>query len=198
MVAHRTYHALTVWRIAVMSDPTVDSPRLPAIPVFVFALVIALLAAALAVVGAVKLHHGSSSSAGQVSADGVIGDNPATALAAGGQLAVDFTSFDYRKLDQDYAATARLAAPSFASKYLAQSKLFEPAVKKAKAISVSEAVSTALQSFSASQRTASVIVALNDTTTNIRAPHGTVTYFRMLVEMTDQDGQWLATAVSPQ
>jgi Mce-associated membrane protein len=162
----------------------------------VAALVIALLAAGLVVAGAVKLRDGGSAAGSAVS--GPTGLDPATALAAGGQLAVDFTSFDYRKLDQDYRETARLAAPSFATKYLAQSKLFEPAVKKAKAISVSEAVATGLQSYSQAQRSASVLVALNDTTRNIRAPQGTVTYFRMLVDLSYQDGQWLATAVSPQ
>ncbi|HTR71370.1 MAG TPA: hypothetical protein VMH41_14235 [Mycobacteriales bacterium] len=148
--------------------------------------------AALAVVGLVKLTRGSTSSG-----DSSYADQATTAMADGGQLAIDFSSFDYRTLDADLAATAKHATPTFAKTYLAQSKYVEGALKKAKAVSTATVRSTALESFSPAAGTATVLVALNDTTKNTKSPAGTVQYFRMQVQMQRDHGEWLASDVTP-
>jgi hypothetical protein len=59
-------------------------------------------------------------------------------------------------------------------------------------------VATGLSSFNPSAGTATVIVALNDTTKNTKSPAGTVQYFRMQVQMVKQGGEWVASAVTPE
>jgi Mce-associated membrane protein len=118
-----------------------------------------------------------------------------TLLAVGGQLAVDFTSFDYRHLDADFAATARRATPAFAKTYLTQSRSVASVITKAKAVSTSQVVATGLKSASATN--AVVLVAINDLTKNTSSPKGTTQYFRMQISLVRQNGQWLASQVEP-
>jgi Mce-associated membrane protein len=118
-----------------------------------------------------------------------------TLLAVGGQLAVDFTSFDYRHLDADFTATAKRATPAFAKTYLAQSKSVASVITKAKAVSTSQVVATGLKSSSATN--AVVLVAVNDLTKNTQSPKGTTQYFRMQISLVRQNGQWLANQVEP-
>jgi Mce-associated membrane protein len=118
-----------------------------------------------------------------------------TLLAVGGQLAVDFTSFDYRHLDADFTATAKRATPAFASTYLKQSKSVASVITKAKAVSTSQVVATGLKSSSATN--AVVLVAVNDLTKNTQSPKGTTQYFRMQITLVHQNGQWLASQVEP-
>jgi Mce-associated membrane protein len=118
-----------------------------------------------------------------------------TLLAVGGQLAVDFTSFDYRHLDADFAATAKRATPAFASTYLKQSKSVASVITKAKAVSTSQVVATGLKSSSATN--AVVLVAVNDLTKNTQSPKGTTQYFRMQITLVRQNGKWLASQVEP-
>jgi Mce-associated membrane protein len=118
-----------------------------------------------------------------------------TLLAVGGQLAVDFTSFDYRHLDADFAATAKRATPAFASTYLKQSKSVASVITKAKAVSTSQVVATGLKSSSATN--AVVLVAVNDLTKNTQSPKGTTQYFRMQITLVNQNGKWLASQVEP-
>jgi Mce-associated membrane protein len=123
------------------------------------------------------------------------GGDRTTLLAVGGQLAVDFTSFDYRHLDADFAATAKRATPAFASTYLKQSKSVASVITKAKAVSTSQVVATGLKSSSATN--AVVLVAVNDLTKNTQSPKGTTQYFRMQITLVNQNGTWLASQVEP-
>jgi Mce-associated membrane protein len=162
------------------------------------ALVVSLLAGLLAIAGGVEWvhsrHHGSSAGG----TDSVNSAQATTAMAEGGQLAVDFTSFNYQTFSQDLAATSKHATPAFAKVYLAQSRAIAPAIKKVKAVANSQVDATGLQSYSAAKGTASVIVALDESTKNVKTPAGTVVYLRMQVKMVRQHGQWLATGVEPQ
>jgi hypothetical protein len=160
-----------------------------------FALAVTVAAAVLSVFGVVKLVR-NSGTAGSAS-------NPAataeatTAKTEGGQIAVDFTSFDYRTLAADYKRTAAHATPAFAKTYLQQSRLVASFVKKAKAISTSSVVATGLVAFDPTAGTATVNVALNDTTKNVKSPAGAVQYYRMSVDLVKQGGVWLAQGVNP-
>jgi Mce-associated membrane protein len=121
--------------------------------------------------------------------------NQSNVSAVGGQLAVDFTSFDYRHLDQDFTATAKRATPAFAKTYLAQSKSVESVITKAKAVSSSQVIATGVKSLTPTN--AVVLVALNDVTKNTQSPKGTTQYFRMEVDLVRQNGSWLASQVEP-
>jgi Mce-associated membrane protein len=118
-----------------------------------------------------------------------------TLLAVGGQLAVDFTSFDYRHLNADFEATAKRATPAFASTYLKQSKSVASVITKAKAVSTSQVVASGVKSSSATN--AVVLVAINDLTKNTQSPKGTTQYFRMQITLVHQNGKWLASQVEP-
>jgi Mce-associated membrane protein len=177
---------------------TVPSPG--AVPrranvIVAFALVVTIAAAVLSVLGVIKLTRSSGSAGSSTNAS--VAAEATTAMTEGGQIAVDFTSFDYRTLSQDYKQTAAHATPTFAKTYLQQSRLVAKFVKKAKAISTSSVVATGLVAFNPTAGTATVNVALNDTTKNIKSPAGAVQYYRMSVELVKQNGVWLAQGVTP-
>jgi Mce-associated membrane protein len=165
--------------------------RSSALTVAAAALAIVVVTGGLAAAGVHKLSNNSGSAA-------PVGNAGATlALHEGGQLAVDFTTFDYRTLPADFRRTAALSTPAFAKTYLQQSRLVESSIRKVKAVSVSQVVATGLQAYDPVKGTATVLVAINDTTKNIKAPTGDVRYYRMQVQMVHEDGKWLASQVQP-
>jgi Mce-associated membrane protein len=166
------------------SDPVAGRRR--ALNVVAAALVVIVGLGVLAVVAVHTTQHRSGGSSG---------GSQGTLLAVGGQLAVDFTSFDYRHLDAEFVATSKRATPAFAKTYLAQSKSVASIITKAKAVSTSQVVATGLKSSSATN--AVVLVAINDVTKNTQSPKGTTQYFRMEVDLVRQNGQWLASQVQP-
>jgi Mce-associated membrane protein len=174
-----------------MSVPTAGPPRDRAQLIVAIALVVTVIMGAVAVLGALKLSHNSRAtnnpSALQASAT--------TALTEGGQLAVDFTSFDYRTLTHDRTETATHLTPAFAKIYLAQSGVTSQDITKVKAVSTSKVVATGLQAFSPSKHTATVIVALDDSASNVKSPNGTLQYYRLQVQLVNQNGKWLASNV---
>jgi Mce-associated membrane protein len=165
-----------------VSDPPVGRSRATA--VVAAALVVIVGLGTLAVIAVRATGHRSAGSG-----------NQGTVSAVGGQLAVDFTSFDYRHLDAEFAATAKRATPAFAKTYLKQSQSVASIIAKAKAVSSSQVVSTGVKSLTATS--AVVLVALNDVTKNTQSPKGTTQYFRMEVDLVRQNGQWLANQVEP-
>jgi Mce-associated membrane protein len=183
-----------------MSDPDNGTPRARSRLVVSTAVAGSAALAALAVFGVVALTSASASPAAASTSSANSADvaGATAAMVEGGQLAVDFTSFNYRTFSTDLAATAKHATPAFAKVYLAQSKAVAPAIKQVKAVAQSRVAATGLQSYSPSKGTASVIVALNETTSNVKSPAGTQVYLRMQVTLVKQGGQWLASGVSPQ
>ncbi|HEX3823042.1 MAG TPA: hypothetical protein VHV79_01100 [Mycobacteriales bacterium] len=154
-------------------------------------LLVTVILGALTVVFALKLSHDSHDTA----APTALQASATTALTEGGQLAVDFTSFDYRTLSKDRNETASHLTPSFAKIYLTQSGVTAPDITKVKAVSTSKVVATGLQAFSPAKHTATVIVALDDTASNIKSPKGTLQYYRLQVQLVEQNGRWLASNV---
>ncbi|MBV9872331.1 MAG: hypothetical protein JO214_17100 [Frankiaceae bacterium] len=182
-----------------MTSPTPGSSNESARAVTVAALVIAIVAGALTGIGLHKRNHdadvanrstGPSASAMAAQAK--------TVLADAGQYAVDFTSFDYLTLSQDRASTAKDFTPAFAKIYTKQSAASAPLVRKAKAVAVARADSSALQSLNTVDGTASVIVAVTITTKNVKSPSGALSYYRFQIPLERQaDGAWLASGMDP-
>jgi hypothetical protein len=165
-----------------MPAPDVVRPR--ALPVLVAALVVLAVTVTLSIVGLRQLSHASSR------------DDERTQVAAlAGQLAVDFTSIDYRHLQQEFATTASHATADFSKKYLATVKAFEPLYRKGKVVQTTSVDVAGVQSLTATA--AVVLVALKGTATNSAAPSGTQQLFRMQVDLTKQGHAWLASNVQP-
>lgn len=122
-------------------------------------------------------------------------DERTRVAAVAGQLAVDFTSIDYRNLNADFAATAARAAPAFAKTYLATVKAFAPLYRKGKVVQTTSVDVSGIQSLTASR--AVVLVALKGTATNTATPGGSLQLFRMQVDMSKLGNVWLATNVQP-
>jgi hypothetical protein len=180
-----------------MSVPTAGSLRGRAQLIVAIALVVTLILGALAAVNARKLSHAESlANHPSATSPGVLAASATTALTEGGQLAVDFTSFNYQTLNQDRTATARHLTAAYAKIYLAQTGVTASDITKVKAVSVSQVAATGLQAFSPASHTATVIVALDDTTKNIESPGGALQYYRLQVQMVNQNGQWLASNVT--
>jgi Mce-associated membrane protein len=176
-----------------MSAQTGDQPRDRAQLIVAIALVLAVIVGALTVVSALKLTHDKNAAKNPSASP--LQASATTALTEGGQLAVDFTSFNYHTLTQDRNETATHLTAAFAKVYLTQSGVTASDIQKVKAISTSKVVATGLQAFSPTKHTATVIVALDDTASNVKSPTGTLQYYRLQVQMVEQNGKWLASNV---
>jgi Mce-associated membrane protein len=164
--------------------PARRSGRARFVVLTVFTAVVLVACAALTAVAAVQLHHRSQTD-----------DRQQAALAAARQVAVDFTTVDYRHLKADFARTAKLATPTLSKNYLAQSTEASSYITKAKAVSKGSVASSALSKIS--PNSATVLVAVNETVTNTSTPKGAVQYYRLSIGMTRSGSHWLASAVSP-
>jgi hypothetical protein len=165
-----------------MSAP--NAARTRALVVVALALIVFLGAGALAIVGISKLSHNSN-----------VDDERTQVSAAAGQLAVDFTSIDYRKLQAEFAATAKKATPDFAKKYLATVKAFTPLYKKGKVVQTTSVDVAAITSMTPT--TAVVLVALKGIATNTATPNGSQQLFRMQMNLAKVGTTWLASNVQP-
>jgi Mce-associated membrane protein len=164
--------------------PAPDAARSRALVVIAAALVVILAAGALSVVGFRKLSHNST-----------VDDERTQVTAAAGQLAVDFTSIDYTKLQEEFARTATLATADFAKKYLATVRAFAPLYRKGKVVQTTSVDVAGIQSMTSTA--AVVLVALKGTATNTATPNGTQQLFRMQVDLSKVGKTWLASNVQP-
>ena len=156
------------------------------------AAVVALAAAALIVVGFLRM-PGSDAVAGVAGGSDAVG-KATSAVAAADQIAVDFTSFNYRTLAQDQARVAANLTPTFRATYLAQSRPLRAVIVRARSSATSQVVADGLSSFDPAAGKASVIVALNVTSRNIKT-QGTVQYYRFSVQLQHVGTKWLASNV---
>jgi hypothetical protein len=164
--------------------PAQDTSRFRARVVLVVAAVVLVVTAALAIVG-LQRHSDTSS----------LNRQRATVSAVAGQLAVDFTSIDYRHLQQEFTATAAHATPAFAKKYLATVKAFAPLYRKGKVVQTTSVDVAGIESMTADS--AVVLVALKGIAKNTAAPTGTQQLFRMQIDLAKQGKVWLASNVQP-
>jgi len=164
--------------------PAPDAARSRALVVIAAAVVVILAAGVLSIIGIRKLSHNSDV------------DNERTQVAAAaGQLAVDFTSIDYTKLQTEFAETATHATPDFAKKYLATVRTFAPLYRKGKVVQTTSVDVTGIQSMTPT--TAVVLVALKGTATNTATPNGSQQLFRMQIDLAKVGKTWLASNVQP-
>jgi hypothetical protein len=173
--------------------PTVSRTR--ALVVLVVSLVVIVLAAALSVLGLRHLGAKDGSQGRSVNQEKARIASRAQVLGAAGQLAVDFTSIDYRNLNAEFQATSQHATSDFAKKYLATVKAFAPLYKRGKVVQSTSVESAGIQALS--DDSAVVLVALKGIATNTESPNGSEQLFRMQVDLSNVDGAWLASNVQP-
>jgi Mce-associated membrane protein len=171
-------------REEVLTVPAPDPARRRALVVLGVATVVLIATVALSVVGLVQLSHGNH-----------VDDERRQAAAAAGQLAVDFTSIDYRHLQQDIATTAAHATAAFATKYTATIKALGPVYRRGKVVVTTSVRATGLQSITSSSAVA--LVALKGVSSNTVTPNGSETLFRIQVNLAKQGHTWLASNVQP-
>jgi Mce-associated membrane protein len=148
------------------------------------ALVVALTGSALTAVGSGQLSHRDDSSSLRQQA-----------LAAARQIAVDFSAYDYRHLQQDFNRVLAESTGSFKSEFATQSAGVQDVIIKVQAVSTAEIASAGV--VSAGHSGATVLVAVNRTVKNTSAPNGQSDSFGLQIILTRLKGRWLASQVKP-
>ena len=119
----------------------------------------------------------------------------AQALAAGRQIAVDFSAYDYRHLQADFKRVVSESTGAFKTQYASSSAGVQDLIVKAKAVSTAEIASAGVVEVGA--RTASVVVAVNRTISNTSVPNGQKDSFGLQIQLRLVGGHWLASNVKP-
>lgn len=117
----------------------------------------------------------------------------AQVAAVGREVAVAFTTLDYRSLTQDFGNLARLTTPSFRQAYLTQTNQAAELIVKAHGRSTGTVAQLAVANLQGS--TASVIVAINDRVVNDQVPKGQTKDFRLTISLQKSGSGWLASQV---
>jgi Mce-associated membrane protein len=159
-------------------------PRRLALSLAGASLAVASAGGALAAVGTTKL-----------SRDAALDHARAQALAAAQQIAVDFSAYDYRHIDADFARVAAESTGSFRTEYLTQSAGVKSLIIQVKAVSTTEVAGAAVAD--ATTHRATVVLALNRTVTNTKAPNGQRDSFGLELIVVHKGGRWLAEQVKP-
>jgi Mce-associated membrane protein len=118
----------------------------------------------------------------------------AEALAAGRQIAVDFSSYDYRHLPQDFKRVADEATGSFKKNFVTQSAAAADLIKKAKGVASDAEVVTAGVT-NVSRNAATLLLAVNRVFKSGDKPVGVSNSFGLQITLVRSDGRWLARDV---
>ena len=124
-------------------------------------------------------------------------DDRMAALAAARQAAVDYTTYDYRHLREDFN---RLKAESTGKTMLDQiHKVLEagvPLLERGKVVSKGQVRSAGVADAKGNQ--VAVVAAVDANVTNIAAPTGSPRRYRFQIIMTKVGGHWLVSDLQPQ
>ncbi|HJP78132.1 MAG TPA: hypothetical protein VJ914_27915 [Pseudonocardiaceae bacterium] len=149
-----------------------------------------VLAALLVLVAAAGVYVGLRyRSAGQALAAEQAADAARTAaLDAGAKYAVALSSYDYRDLDQSFAAIAADATPTFAQQYRQFSAGLKSALVSAKSVASGKVLGEAVASANPSRVT--LLVFVDQTISNTSTATPQVNHNRMELTLLDVSGQW--------
>jgi Mce-associated membrane protein len=154
--------------------------RLPA-PVPRVALVLSVIAAA---VLAVVLGH-------QVTVQRAHAQDRADAVAAARQVAVNFSTLDYRTFDRDTARVSAETTGAFHTDFATQAAQIKQVVVSDKSVSSGQVGQVAVVSSTPTR--ARVLVVLDATVTNTSSPTPTARHYRVQLDLTKVHGRWLAS-----
>jgi hypothetical protein len=190
-------------RAAAVSDPARPQPtRAVLVGAIALGAVVAVLAALLIVFVVAWANRGdevrharaaarrevaaAQRQADAVRAGSVVG-NPAVAAAKA--FALDFGSYDYRHLDQDFAEVARRMTPSFAKNYAQTSSDLKPTLEQYKT-----QVTARIQGYgltSATRTSAVVVVFLDQTVRTSQSSTPRIDRNRLEIHLVRTNGKWL-------
>jgi hypothetical protein len=117
-----------------------------------------------------------------------------TALA--GQYAVDFTSIDYRHMQDQAQSETKNATSAFSKVYTATIQAFTSFYTKGQIVETTSVERAALSSLNST--TAVALVALRGVTTTSTNKTGTPQLLRILITLTKVNGHWLTSNLAPQ
>ena len=135
-----------------------------------------------------------SSSAGRGCTSGAEAQDRADALAAARQIAVNFSTLDYRHFDQDIARVTSGATGSFRSDFAGQAAQIKQVVVADKSTSTGQVGQVAF--VSSSPTSARALVVLDATVTNTSATTPTARHYRVQLDLTKVHGRWLASQLT--
>jgi len=114
-------------------------------------------------------------------------------LTSARQFAVQFGTYDYQKLDAQFAAVATHLTPDFKAVYLKSSRGLKATIVQYKGKSVASVRGIGVTS--AGESKASVVVFLDQTVTNTQSTVPTVDRNRLLIQLERHHGQWQIKAI---
>jgi Mce-associated membrane protein len=115
----------------------------------------------------------------------------AEALAAARQIAVNFSTLDYRTFDRDTARVTAEATGGFRSDFAAQAAQIKQVVVANKSVSTGQVGQAAL--VSASAHAARVLLTLDASVTNTSSTTPTARHYRVQLDLTKVSGEWRAS-----
>lgn len=124
------------------------------------------------------------------------GVSPATrqqALASAQKVAIDFSTYDYRHLDQNFAQVASELTGKFATDYQATARSLKATLMQYQAVATAKVLDAGLVSISANKAVA--ILFVDQTTTGKVSKTPTVDRNRLRVTMERHGNRWLTSAL---
>lgn len=149
---------------------------------------VVVLVAALAVTVPLLAHETS-----QDNARGAVEKARVNALKAARSYAVDFGSYDYRHLDQEFAKVVTHLTPSFARSYTTTADGLKPTIIGYQAKSVATVQGAAVESATATKVT--VLIFLDQTVSSSKSSTPVVDRNRLRMQLQLQKGKWLINAL---
>lgn len=114
-------------------------------------------------------------------------------LGAARQLAVNFTSLDYRHYDRDSADVLASATGEFRKEFADQTKQLTQLVTANKSISQGHVLDAGI--VHSDDRSARVLVVADSQVTNVAAPQGQARTYRLQLDLVREGGRWLTSDV---
>jgi Mce-associated membrane protein len=108
---------------------------------------------------------------------------------------VQFGTYDYQKLDQEFAAVATHLTPDFRANYLKSSRGLKATIVQFKGKSVASVEGVGVTSVSQSKAT--VVLFLDQTVTNTQSTVPTIDRNRLLIQLERHHGNWQIKAIWP-
>lgn len=129
----------------------------------------------------------------KVRSDDRLGDARREVVAVAQTYAVSLTTYDYAKLDADFARVLDSSTGSFRTEYTAASESLRALIAKFKATATGKVLSTAVVSVETGRAELLLFVDQTVNNTNTQAPRIDRTRMRMGLEK--QDGRWLISSL---
>ena len=158
------------------------------------AVLIALVAVVLAL-AALGGYFWTSSPGGGISGGGTSDATRQAVLQVARQDAVNFATYDYRHLEQDFAYVANASTGSFHDQFLQSAKALTPTFQQLKATATGTAQDAGIVRLTHNH--AVVLVYVDQTVQNTQRPQPSIGRFRFEIDLVRQGNQWLITNLAP-